>query len=135
MAWITLLSLSLSLSRARTRTRVIRPYQSSLFASSLDGIQCQLKVEECNSFPSRLILGCPCVVVHRKTSLSSFLIAQQLPACLAFLSWIVWEMGGKWPYNFNFEGCCFWDLFQNSTQHLSAVPIKLFFLSVSSALK
>ena len=49
--------------------------------------------------------GCPAfarpyVGVHRSTSLmSSSLLLQQCPACLVRLTWIVFEMGGKWPYS------------------------------------
>ena len=42
----------------------------------------------------------PCVGVHRSTSLmSSSLILQQCPACLFRLTWIVFVMGGRWPYS------------------------------------
>ena len=34
--------------------------------------------------------------------------------CLARLTWIVCEMGGKWSYNFCFVECCFQDLFKTS---------------------
>ena len=42
----------------------------------------------------------PYVGVHRSTSLtSSSLLFQQCPACLVRLSWIVFVMGGMWPYS------------------------------------
>ena len=42
----------------------------------------------------------PYVGVHRSTSLmSSSLLFQQCPACLARLTCIVFVMGGKWPYS------------------------------------
>ena len=42
----------------------------------------------------------PCVVVHKSTSLmSSSLLLQQCPACLARLTWIVFVIGGRWPYS------------------------------------
>ena len=42
----------------------------------------------------------PYVGVHRSTSLiSSSLLLQQCPACLARLTCIVFVMGGKWPYS------------------------------------
>ena len=54
----------------------------------------------------------PYVGVHRSTSLmSSSLLLQQCPACLVRLTWIVLVMGGRWPYNWCFVGCCFQDLF------------------------
>ena len=41
----------------------------------------------------------PCVGVHKSTSLmSSPLLLQQCPACLVRLTWIVFVMGGRWPY-------------------------------------
>ena len=42
----------------------------------------------------------PYVGVYRSTSLiSSSLILQQCPACLVRLTWIVFVMGGSWPYS------------------------------------
>ena len=41
----------------------------------------------------------PYVGVHMSTSLmSSSLLLQQCPACLVRLTWIVFVMGGRWPY-------------------------------------
>ena len=52
------------------------------------------------------------VGVHRSTSLmGSFLLLQQFPACLVRLTWIVFVMGGRWPYSWCFVGCCHQDLF------------------------
>ena len=56
--------------------------------------------------------GLPYVRVHRSTSLmSSSLLLQQCPACLVRLTWIVFRMGGRWPYSWCFVGCCLQDLF------------------------
>ena len=33
------------------------------------------------------------------------------PASLVRLTWIVFVMGGRWPYSWCFEGCCLQDLF------------------------
>ena len=42
----------------------------------------------------------PYVGVHRSTSLmSSSLLLQQCRACLVRLTWIVFVMGGRWPYS------------------------------------
>ena len=42
----------------------------------------------------------PYAGVHRSTSLmSSSLLLQQCPACLPRLTWIVFVMGGRWPYS------------------------------------
>ena len=54
----------------------------------------------------------PYVGVHRSTSLmSSSLLLQQCPACLVCLTWIVFLMGGRWPYSWCLVGCCRQDLF------------------------
>ena len=60
----------------------------------------------------------PYVWVHRSTSLmSSSRLLQQCPACLVRLTWIVFVMGGRWPYFWCLVGCCRQDLF-NRMQHL-----------------
>ena len=47
----------------------------------------------------------PYVGVHGNTSLmSSSLLLQQCPACLIRLTWIVFVMGGRWPYSWCFVG-------------------------------
>ena len=52
------------------------------------------------------------VGVHRSTSLmNSPLLLQQCPACLVRLTWIVFVMGGRWPYSWCFVGCCLQDMF------------------------
>ena len=59
-----------------------------------------------------VLCGCPAfarpyVGVHRSTSLmSSSLLLQQCPAYLVHLTWIVFMMGGRWPYSWCFVGCC-----------------------------
>ena len=61
--------------------------------------------------------GCPAFAwpyagVHRSTSLmSSSLLLQQCPACLVRLAWIVFVMGGRWPYSWYLVECCCQDLF------------------------
>ena len=55
----------------------------------------------------------PCVGVHKSTSLmSSSLVLLQCPACLVRLTWIVFVIGGRWPYSC-LVGCCRQDLFKN----------------------
>ena len=47
----------------------------------------------------------PYVGVHRSTLLMrSSLLLQQYPACLVRLTWIVFVMGGKWPYSWCLVG-------------------------------
>ena len=54
----------------------------------------------------------PYVEVHRSTSLmSSSLLLQQGPTCLVCQTWIVFVMGGRWPYSWCLVGCCRQDLF------------------------
>ena len=54
----------------------------------------------------------PYVGFHRSTSLmSSSLLLQQCPACLVRLTWLVFVMGGRWPYSWCLVGCCRQDLF------------------------
>ena len=54
----------------------------------------------------------PYVGVHKSTSLmSSSLLLQQCPACLVRLTWIVFVIGGRWPYGWCLVGCCRQDLF------------------------
>ena len=58
---------------------------------------------------------CPCLEVHRRTSLMSFsLFVKQCPAYLVGLISMVCEMCGKWPYCSCFAECCFQDYAQNS---------------------
>ena len=60
----------------------------------------------------RPALARPYVRVHRSKSLmSSSLLLQQCPACLVHLTWIVFVIGGRWPYSWCFVGCCRQDLF------------------------
>ena len=50
--------------------------------------------------------------VHRSTSLMcSSLLLQQCPVYLVRLTWIVFVMGGMWPYSWCLVGCCCQDLF------------------------
>ncbi len=45
----------------------------------------------------------PYMGVHRSTSLMrSSLLLQLCPACLIRLTWMVFVMGGRWPYNWYF---------------------------------
>ena len=61
----------------------------------------------------RPVFARPCVGVHKSTSLmSSSLLLQQCPACLVRLTWIVFVIGGRWPYSWCLVGCCRQDLFK-----------------------
>ena len=64
----------------------------------------------------RPVFARPCVGVHKSTPLmSSSLLLQQCPACLVRLTWIVFVIGGWWPYSWCLVGCCRQDLFK---QHI-----------------
>ena len=55
----------------------------------------------------------PYVGVNKSTSLmSSSLLLQQCPACLVRLTWIVFVIGGRWPYSWCLVGCCCQGLFK-----------------------
>ena len=70
----------------------------------------------------------PCVGIHKSTSLmSSSLLLQQCPACLVRLTWIVFVIGGRWPYSWCLVGCCCQDLFRIAR---SIVTLKEYFWRV-----
>ena len=69
----------------------------------------------------------PYVGVHRSTSLMrSSLLLQQCPACLVRLTWIVFVMGGRWPYSWCLVGCCRQDLFNIARNILVQLPSSFF---------
>ena len=74
------------------------------------------------------------VGVNRSTSLmNSSLLLQQCPACLVRLTWIVFMMGGRWPYSWCFVGRCRQDLFNIARSILVLLPSSFFssrFISV-----
>ena len=78
-------------------------------------------------------VGCPASAwpyagVHRSTSLmSSSLLLQQCPACLVRLTWIVFMMGGRWPYSWCLVGCCCQDLFNIALNILVKLRSSFFF--------
>ena len=60
----------------------------------------------------RPVFAWPYVWVYWSTSLmSSSLFLQQCPACLVRLAWIVFVMGGRWPYSWCLVGWYRQDLF------------------------
>ena len=68
----------------------------------------------------------PYVGVHRSTLLmSSSLLLQQCPECLVRLTWIVFVMGGRWPYSWCLVGCCRQDFFQYCSQHSWVIAVQL----------
>ena len=66
----------------------------------------------------------PCVGVHKSTSLmSSSLLLQQCPACLVRLTWIVFVIGGRWPYSWCLVGVLPPGLVQDCTQHSCVIAV------------
>ena len=71
-----------------------------------------------------LLFARPYVGVHWSTSLmSSSLLLQQWLACLVCLTWIVFMMGGRWPYSWCLVGCCHLDLFNIARQHSCVIAV------------
>ena len=69
----------------------------------------------------------PYVGVYKSTSLiSSPLLLQQCPACLARLTWIVFVIGGRYPYSWCPVGCCRQDLFKIARSILVWLPSSFF---------
>ena len=69
----------------------------------------------------------PYVGVHRSTSrMSSSLLLQQCPACLVRRTWIVFVMGGRWPYSWCLVGCYRQDLFNFARSILVYLPSSFF---------
>ena len=78
----------------------------------------------------------PCERVHWSTSLtSSSLRLQQCPACLVRVTWIVFVMGGRWPYSCCFVGCCFKDLLNIARSIIVLLPSSFFSSCVLSLIK
>ena len=81
--------------------------------SSLQFHPCHRLFDQDSSGAGRPAFARPCVGVHKSTSLmSSSLLLQQCPACLVRLTWIVFVIGGRWPYSGCLVGCWRQDLFR-----------------------
>ena len=64
----------------------------------------------------------PCVVVHKSTFLmSSSLLLQQCSAYLVRLTWIVFVIGGRWPYSWCLVGCCRQELFKIARRSFDSI--------------
>ena len=86
----------------------------SSIASRWSSRQHSVSVQRCCRYVrvSRPIHKRPCEGVHKRTSLTSAsLLLQQWPACSVRLIWIVFKIGGRWPYICSFVLCCFQDCF------------------------
>ena len=66
----------------------------------------------------------PCVGIHKSTSLmSSSLLLEQCPACLVRLTWIVFVIGGWWPYSWCLVGVLRPGLVQDCLQHSCVIAV------------
>ena len=110
-----------------------RPSPSSI-ASGRSSELHSISTQSCrmSALAGRPTFARPCEGVHRSTSLmSSSLLFQQCPVCLVRLIWIVFLMGGKWPYSCCFVGCCLPGLFNIASSILVSLPSSFFFLFFS----
>ena len=94
-----------------------RYYSLSFIASGRSSVLHPISSQSCCMYvrAGRPAFARPYVGVHRSTSLmSSSLLLQQCPACLVHLTWIVFVIGGRWPYSLCLVGGCCQYLFNNA---------------------
>ena len=97
--------ISLTLSRHISLSFIPSGWSSGLHPVSSHS--CCMCVRACRPAFARPYAG-----FHRSKSLvSSSLLLQQCPACVVRLAWIVFVMGGRWPYSWCLVGFCRQDLF------------------------
>ena len=102
---ILLMQISLTLSHHLSPSTITPGRSSELHPVSTQSC-CRLVLASCPTFIRS------CEGVYRSTSLmSSFLLFQQCPECFVHLIWMVFVMGGRWPYSCCFVGCCLMGLF------------------------
>ena len=100
---------------ARISLTLSRHFSLSFIASGKSSGQHPISSHSCWMYvrAGRPAFARPCVGVHKSTSLtSSFLLLQQCPACLVRPTWIVFVIGGRWPYSWCLVACCRQDLFK-----------------------
>ena len=99
------------------------PYCSSFPAGLLDYIS-YLHIAAVCMFERVVLL----LLGHKKGSIevhhlwARLLRFQQCPTCLVCLTWIIFVMGGRWPYSWCFVGCCHQDLFNIAHNILVELP-------------
>ena len=97
-------------------TLTIHPYQSFLLAGLLDGIQYPHRADQ----PTLVYLW---VRVHRRISLmSSSRLLQQCQECLVCITWVAYEIEGRWLYS-----CCFTRCYFHDTRNPAATFLYFFF--------
>ena len=100
---------------ARISLTLSRHYSLSFIALGRSSGQQPVSSHSCWMYvrAGRPAFARPCVGIHKSTSLmSSSLLLQQCPACLVRLTWIVFVIGGRWPYSWCLVGCWCQDLFR-----------------------
>ena len=100
---------------ARISLILSRHFSLSFIASGRSSGQHPVSSHSCWMYvrAGRPAFARPCVGIHKSRSLmSSSLLLQQCPACLVRLTWIVFVIGGWWPYSWCLLGCCRQDLFK-----------------------
>ena len=100
---------------ARISLTLSRHFSLSFIASGRSSGQHPVSSHSCWMYvrAGRPAFARPCVGVHKSTSLmSSSLLLQQCPVCLVRLTWIVFVIGGRWPYSWSLVRCCRQDLFK-----------------------
>ena len=98
---------------ARISLTLSRHFSLSFIASGRSSGQHPVSSHSCWMYvrAGRPAFARPCVGVHKSTSLiSPSLVLQQCPACLVRLTWIVFVIGGRWPYSWCLVRCCRQDL-------------------------
>ena len=99
---------------ARISLTLSRHFSLSFIASGRSSRLHPVSSQSCCMYvrAGRPAFAWPYAGVHMGSSLmSSSLLLQQCPACLVRLAWIVFVMGGRWPYSWCLVGCCCQDLF------------------------
>ena len=64
--------------------------------------------------------------------MSSSLLLKQCPIYLVLLTWIVFVMGGRWPYSCCFGKCCLHDLFNIANSIFVQLPSSFFTIRLVS---
>ena len=105
VGFLILARISMSLSRHISQSFIASAWSSGLHPVSSHSYCTYVRA-------GRPAFAWSCAGVHKTTSLmSSSLLLQPCPACLVRLAWIVFVMGGRWPYCWCLVGCCRQDLF------------------------
>ena len=118
---------------ARISLTLSRYISLSFIASSRSSRQHPVSSHSCWLYvrAGRPAFARPCVGFHKSTSLMiSSLLLQQCPACLVRLTWIVFLIGGRWPYSWCLVGCCRQDLFKIAKNTASNLEKKYIYIVI-----